>query len=82
MAVTEKQAARMWCPMARVHTGTQHSVSAANRNLLERDGGLSNCFGPLCMAWRWSNNHRIVGFCGAFGDPRASLPTVVMEDEP
>jgi hypothetical protein len=47
----ESEAMKKWCPFARVHSGTLNYVTAANRNLLDRDASKANCLASRCMAW-------------------------------
>jgi hypothetical protein len=48
----EEFARKKWCPLARVFTGTNNYVAAANRNMLQRDEGKANCIGSSCMMWK------------------------------
>jgi len=51
--MTEEEARKKWCPMARVFSGTNQWVCACNRNMLDRDSKKANCIASDCMMWRW-----------------------------
>lgn len=72
--MTEDQAKEKWCPMARVHSGTQNYVAAVNRNLLPRDVGKDKCCASDCMMWRAKTEfpgdqdyEAVDGYCGLAG---------------
>ena len=80
--MTEAEAKKRWCPMVRVHTGMTDFVSAANRNLLERDAHRDRCIGSAWMMWRTQETpmpadagkslvrvETIGGYCGLAGKP-------------
>lgn len=67
MLVTEKEAAELWCPLARApggmfaHEGGQDKRIGVTQNRGYQMGGpLSNCMciGSRCMAWRWGEPPR------------------------
>lgn len=50
-----------WCPHARL--GSQ----SENRHADGQPLSGSLCMGGTCMAWRWDDEIKRVGYCGAFG---------------
>jgi hypothetical protein len=71
--ISEAEAAKRWCPLARVvsYTADPVMVVAANRAAKETPV----CLGGACMAWRWSHQDTgpsdpPTGYCGAFGVPQ------------
>lgn len=72
MGITEEDAKRKWCPLARSIFVDNSGVPTSNA-AFNRAGGLNNvnCKASECMAWRWLDNNEdpACGFCGAFGDP-------------
>ncbi len=69
-AVTEKQAAGMWCPMVR-------ESGPDNRTIWNRTGEdhHDRCLGSRCMAWRWATDiERRVLRPGAYREPGTPEP--------
>lgn len=74
--MTEKAAAEVWCPFARVATPDEGPTF--NRLDAGRERGqhvdavrvprMACCLGSHCALWRWSDNGDL-GFCGAAGAP-------------
>jgi hypothetical protein len=63
MAVSEKKAQEMWCPMARVWEsnsiegeggGFAFAAAAVNVRGLHRADKRVGCIGSRCMMWRWA----------------------------
>ncbi len=74
--VSEKAAAGLWCPFARVSSPADEP--AYNRLGSGREQGqhvdavlsprVARCLGSDCALWRWSDTGDL-GFCGAAGTP-------------
>lgn len=66
-AVTEKQAAGMWCPhVVASHTDPRMGVNGRP---------IHNCVGSTCMAWRWATDiERRVLRPGAYREPGTPEP--------
>ncbi|MGD0281850.1 MAG: hypothetical protein ABSB95_05765 [Dissulfurispiraceae bacterium] len=67
MYLTDEEASKKWCPLARalldMVSGPSQSACSYNR----KDTNV-NCIASKCMAWR-ADGISSVGFCGAFGHP-------------
>lgn len=63
--VTEGEAKKKWCPLAR-WTGGKGGV-AINRRVTGEAIAATSCIGSDCMAWRWAAAFIKDGYCGAFG---------------
>lgn len=66
--MTEEEAKKKWCPLARIVTRIDEDLVVANRVA----GEIPFCVGSHCMFWRWShqdNDGMPTGFCGG-----ATLP--------
>lgn len=72
MLVTEEEAKKRWCPMARVNAGP-----GFNRNSVGEPSRSALCIASECMAWRKDQNSEydtqgnLRGFCGLSGNPTA-----------
>lgn len=70
---TPSNAGTRWCPFARtISHGYNHNGdvidSVANNRTSEGDPDVgARCIGPMCMAWRWQDQH--TGYCGLAGRP-------------
>jgi hypothetical protein len=80
---TEREAAELWCPFARVavesHVGVVAAVNRVPEAMEDSDhADMLTCRGSLCMAWRWHTKKSggVVettdglpsGYCGLAGE--------------
>ena len=63
MVVTAKEAKEKWCPFARV---ADSEYQGYNR---EEGSSWPKCIADRCMAWRWVDKGRELGYCGLAGPP-------------
>ncbi len=69
---TEEDAAKRWCPFARVSVTNSYGHAGVNRGrdpIMEE----AHCISSSCMAWRWLDNHGnapVLGFCGLAGQSK------------
>ena len=72
--MTEEEAKKRWCPMARVHISRSLSGSEyySNNRLALHD--LTTCIASGCMAWRTGESYgeRFSGYCGLAGKQEAT----------
>lgn len=68
--ITESEAKKKWCPMARV-VAAGHS--SGNTFTDGKSVDYVKCIGSACMAWQFAmdkdNPHVGTGYCGAFRRP-------------
>ncbi len=71
MLINHKDMTNYWCPMARVGA---ENMGTMNRHFSRRDGtdkvapASCYCLGNMCMAWRWQDKEKGVGYCGLAGE--------------
>lgn len=61
MLLTEEEARRKWCPLARslFISRTSDGMGAAGANRDMPDGMIPSCLASTCMAWRWLDPKKI-----------------------
>ena len=68
--MTETEAKRRWCPMAKLVMGSQPQSAVANRGPQGEPAAGSFCIASQCMVWRWEvAQEGTSGYCGLAGRP-------------
>jgi hypothetical protein len=69
MMVTEDEAIKKWCPMARVFTLGVTRSWQKEPQMKDDVVSVSHCISSGCMMWRWQikNARESYGFCGLAG---------------
>lgn len=64
-SISERQAAKRWCPFAMNALIEQSGTGSSTAVSVNRGHDLDNkCLGSMCMAWRWVDGKRELGYCG------------------
>jgi hypothetical protein len=66
-AIHERDASKKWCPFT-INPLIEQSTTGASSSTavsVNRGHDLDNkCLGSMCMAWRWADERRHLGYCG------------------
>ncbi len=82
--MTEEEAKKKWCPMARVHIVENEDYyhnRTATGPAVNKGTAKANCIASACMMWRWEGREApagsvfenekstVYGYCGLAGKP-------------